>query len=62
MAALNEILASAKGRYEKDAEAATKLLSVGESPRDEKLKAKELAAWTVVASTLLNLDETLTRE
>ena len=62
VAALNEILASATSQYEDDSEAATKLLSVGESPRDEKFDSKELAAWTVVASTLLNLDETLTRE
>ena len=41
--------------------AAAKLLSVGESPRDEKLDAAELAAWTTVASVILNLDETVTK-
>ena len=42
-------------------QAALKLLSVGESPRDEKLDAAELAAWTMVASVILNLDETVTK-
>jgi hypothetical protein len=47
--------------YRSDAEAATKLLAVGESPRDEKLDPADLAAWTTVASTILNLDETVTK-
>ena len=40
---------------------AMKLLSVGESPRDTALDTAELAAWTTVASVLLNLDETITK-
>ena len=59
---LLDILKSATARYETDTEAATKLLSVGDSPRDETVPAKTHAAWTIVASSLLNLDETLTRE
>jgi mono/diheme cytochrome c family protein len=47
--------------YQKDAEAAKKLLSVGESPRNEKLDQAELAAWSTVASVVLNLDETITK-
>ena len=47
--------------YRSNAEAATKLLRVGESPRDEKLDPAELAAWTTVATTILNLDETVTK-
>ena len=39
-----------------------KLVGVGESKFDAKLDASELAAWTTVASTILNLDETITRE
>ena len=35
---------------------------VGESPRDERLDAAELAAWTTVASMILNLDETITKQ
>ena len=39
-----------------------KLLGIGESPRNEKLNPAELAAWTMVASTVLNLDETITKQ
>ena len=48
-------------RFHKDPKAAEKLLAVGESKRDEKLDVVELAAWTTIASTLLNLDETITK-
>jgi hypothetical protein len=48
--------------FTKDARAARKLLSVGESPRDPSLPTGELAAWTTVASVILNLDETITKE
>ena len=44
-----------------DKVAAEKLLSIGESPRNERLDVSELAAWSVIASALLNLDETVTR-
>ncbi|HEX3656451.1 MAG TPA: DUF1553 domain-containing protein [Pirellulales bacterium] len=40
---------------------ADKLLSVGESKPDATLDRAELAAWSVVASMLLNLDETVTK-
>ena len=48
-------------RFRDDLEAAKELLSVGESKRDESLDAAEHAAWTVIASMILNLNETLTR-
>jgi hypothetical protein len=48
--------------YAADPQAAQALLSVGESPRDEKLPLAEHAAWTVVANLILNLDETITKE
>ena len=41
---------------------AKKLLHVGESKRNESLGAVEHAAWTSLCLTLLNLDETVTRE
>ena len=41
---------------------AEELLSVGESPRDAKLDPYEHATWTLLASMILNLDETLNRE
>jgi hypothetical protein len=48
-------------RFRNDRAAAKKLLSVGESRRDENLESAELAAWTTVASVILNLDEVLTK-
>jgi hypothetical protein len=42
--------------------AAKKLLSQGESGRDETLDPSELAAYSTVASLILNLDETVTRQ
>ena len=49
-------------RYQTHPEAALQLLSQGESPRDTSLNPNELAAWTNVASLILNLDETVTRQ
>lgn len=37
------------------------LLSVGASPFNEALNRRELAAWTIVAHTVLNLDEAIVR-
>jgi hypothetical protein len=58
---LTGILGQQLARFRADKAAAQKLLSVGESKRDEKLDVPELAAWTAVASILLNLDETITK-
>jgi hypothetical protein len=48
--------------YKANPDRAKQLLSVGESKPDPKVQAAELAAWTTVASTILNLDETITKE
>ncbi len=48
--------------FTKDAEAAKQLLSLGEAKSDDKLPPVELAAYTTVASTLINLDETIMKE
>jgi hypothetical protein len=56
-----DILKSQRARLSRDPDAARKLLSVGESPRNEKLPPAELAAWSVLSSMLLNLDETITK-
>lgn len=47
--------------FKQDAEGAGKLLSAGESPRNEALEVSELGAWTMIAHLLLNLSETVTR-
>ena len=41
---------------------ALKLLSVGESPRDESLDQVQHASWASLCLAVLNLDETLNRE
>ncbi|NOX53593.1 MAG: DUF1553 domain-containing protein [Planctomycetes bacterium] len=47
--------------YRRDGRAAEKLVSVGEAPRDASLDVAELAAYTIVANIILNLDETITK-
>jgi hypothetical protein len=47
--------------YRREPAAAHSLLEVGDSPTDTKLPAPELAAWTLVASQVMNLDESLTK-
>jgi hypothetical protein len=47
--------------FRQNPERATKLLAVGESPRDMNFPVDEHAAMTIVASIILNLDVTLTR-
>ncbi len=48
--------------YKTNAGAAKKLLQQGDSPRDESLDAGELAAYSSLASLILNLDETITKQ
>lgn len=55
------LYAAASRRFQADAEAAKHLLSIGQSPRDERLDPSEIAAWTAVCTTLLNLDETISK-
>jgi mono/diheme cytochrome c family protein len=58
---LQRALQLQRDRFARDEKAALKLLAVGESPRDESLPPAELAAYTVVASVILNLDEVVTK-
>ncbi len=51
-----------RDRYSTKPEDAARYLSSGEYALDESLEAPVLAAYTAVASMLLNLDETITRE
>ncbi len=46
---------------ETNPEAAKELIAVGESPPDETLDAVEVAAWTMIANLILNLDEVLNK-
>ena len=47
--------------YAADPQAAADLLSVGEYPADAELPKPQVAAAAIVASTILNLDESITQ-
>ncbi len=51
-----------RATFTKDPAAAKKLIATGESKPDPAVDPVELAAWTMVASAILNLDETITKE
>ena len=51
-----------RDRYETNPQDAERYLAAGEHHRDAAVAPPELAAYTAVASMLLNLDETITRE
>ena len=59
--ALVQLFEKQRARFAAAPEQASVLLAVGESSRNDKLDPAELAAWTSVASTILNLDETVTK-
>jgi len=48
-------------RYQKDADSAKKAMRVGEAPVRPGITEPELAAYTLIANLLLNLDETVMR-
>ena len=60
-AVLARIHGEALARFRAAPEAAKKLLAVGKTTRGVGTDDVELAAWTTVASLLLNLDETITK-
>jgi hypothetical protein len=47
--------------YQANPKAAEELVASGSLPADEKLDRSELAAWTMAANVVLNLDEVVTR-
>ena len=60
-AALESSLHQMQKHYAADPKAAHSLLEIGEKKRDASIPAPELAAWTMVASEMLNLDETVNK-
>lgn len=62
LAVLERGLLKYKQRFAANEVAAKQLLSVGQSPVDDSFDPIELASFASVASLLLNLDETITRE
>jgi hypothetical protein len=59
---LADTLARFQRRYREDPKAAAEFLSNGDSERDKTLDVADLAAYTAVASMILNLDEVITNE
>ncbi len=58
---LEQSLTQMQEHYEADPKAAHDLIAVGEKPHDPAIPPPELAAWTMVVSEVLNLDETLNK-
>jgi len=48
-------------QFEQDPDRAKLLVSVGQLPQDDQLDVTQLAAWTMVANVILNLDEVVTK-
>lgn len=61
IAVLKDLLERQKQQFVADPEGAKALLEVGEAMYDRNLNAVDLAAWTSIASVILNLDEAVTR-
>ncbi|MCB0188871.1 MAG: DUF1553 domain-containing protein, partial [Caldilineaceae bacterium] len=58
---LQRLLTDSRQLYSQDKEAAEKLVAIGQAPLEGDVDVAELAAWTMLARTLLNLNETITR-
>jgi len=58
---LNNLLADLSAEYRDDPKLAEQLSASGDSTVDQTLDARELAAWTAVANTILSLDEVISR-
>ena len=58
---MQQLYAEELADFKKNPKRATALLSVGEYPVDKTIPPAELAAWTVVASTVMNFDEAIVK-
>ena len=56
-----ELLKESRDRFQTTPALATELNKVGTIPSTPNLDPAEVAAWTIVASTLLNMDETISK-
>ena len=62
LATLESSLARHLKTYQNDSSAVDELLKHGESPISKRVRRSDLAAFAIVATIILNLDETITRE
>jgi len=58
---LGQVLETAKQRFAENVTRAQAFNTTGASVPDQTIDAVELASWTILASTLLNLDETISK-
>lgn len=58
---LNDFYDRRKAEFARDSTAAIQILRVGESSATPSIETAELAAWTLVARAVLNLNETITK-
>jgi hypothetical protein len=58
---LSALYAKHKSEYAADKKGAESFTAIGEAPKPKDLDPAELAAWTSVSRTILNLHETITR-
>ena len=58
---LQDVLNQQLEEFRRDKTAAEKLIGAGAFKAKESLDASELAAWMTIASMILNLDETVTK-
>lgn len=58
---ITELLKESRERFQTTPALATELNKVGTIPATPNLDPAEVAAWTIVASTLLNMDETISK-
>ena len=59
---LEDLFRTSREVYRRDDTAASAVSAHGSAPRQSQLVTREIAAWTAVATVLLNLDEAITRE
>ena len=59
---ITDTLSGFETRYREDRDSAKEFVSYGDSPVRKKLDLRELAAYSSVASLILNLDETVTKQ
>ena len=59
MALMQQLYAEELADFQKNPKRVASLLTVGEYPVDASIGKPQLAAWTVVASTIMNFDEAI---
>ena len=58
---LQSTLENHLSQFQSDPESAQQLIKIGESMANESIETTKLAAWTMIANLILNLDEVLTK-